>query len=124
MSTCQKRGYCAQTFTRAPTSNPLGILTPLRCCVKIVNLKKILRVKDCMTPKTMRQLWAVIESTQVNTLLQLDDLTLVQWLLKQFTDQQVIDEQEVGSLNTYINSRLPLIRDTAFERQSVGQEGH
>ena len=52
-----------------------------------------------MTPKTMRQLWAVIASTQVNTLLQLDDLTLVQWLLKQFIDQQVIDEQEVGSLN-------------------------
>jgi succinate dehydrogenase flavin-adding protein (antitoxin of CptAB toxin-antitoxin module) len=55
----------------------------------------------------MRQLWTLIESTQVNTLLQLDDLTLVQWLLKQFTAQQVIDEHETSSLNTYINSRLP-----------------
>lgn len=72
----------------------------------------------------MRQLWALIESTQVTTLLQLDDLTLVQWLLKQFTAQQVIDEQETSSLNTYINSRLPLIRDTALERKSVGQESH
>lgn len=77
-----------------------------------------------MTPKTMRQLWAMIESTQVNTLLQLDDQSLVQWLLKQFTAQQVIDAQEASSLNTYINSRLPLIRDTALERESVGQGSH
>lgn len=77
-----------------------------------------------MTPKTMRQLWAMIESTQVNTLLQLDDQSLVQWLLKQFTAQQAIDAQEASSLNTYINSRLPLIRDTALERESVGQGSH
>ena len=77
-----------------------------------------------MTPKTMRQLWAMIESTQVNTLLQLDDQSLVQWLLKQFTAQQTIDAQEASSLNTYINARLPLIRDTALERESVGQGSH
>lgn len=77
-----------------------------------------------MTPRTMRQLWAMIESTQVNTLLQLDDQSLVQWLLKQFTAQQAIDAQEASSLNTYINSRLPLIRDTALERESVGQGSH
>lgn len=76
-----------------------------------------------MTPKTMRQLWAMIESTQVSTLLQMDDQSLVQWLLKQFTAQQAIDAQEASSLNTYINSRLPLIRDTALER-SVGQGSH
>ncbi len=86
-------------------------------------MKKPLRAKDYMTPTMMRQLWALIESTQVNTLLQLDDLTLVQWLLKQFTSQQVLDEHETSNLNTYINSRLPLIRDTAIER-SVGQESH
>ncbi len=74
-----------------------------------------------MTPKMMRQLWAVIESTHVSMLLQLDDMTLVQWLLKQFTAQQMLDAQETSSLNTYINSRLPLIRDTALERESIGQ---
>lgn len=77
-----------------------------------------------MTPKMMRQLWAMIESTQVNTLLQLDDLNLVQWLLKQFSAQQVIDAQEASSLTSYINSRLSLIRDTAEERKSVGQGSH
>ena len=73
-----------------------------------------------MTPKMMRQLWAMIESTQVSTLLQLDDLNLVLWLLKQFTTQQAIDAHEASSLTTYINSRLPLIRDTAEERKSIG----
>lgn len=72
----------------------------------------------------MRQLWAMIESTQVNTLLQLDDSSLVQWLLKQFTAQQEIDDQETSSLNTYLSSRLPLIRDTAEERKSVRQGSH
>ncbi|MBV8883898.1 MAG: hypothetical protein JO235_07840 [Chroococcidiopsidaceae cyanobacterium CP_BM_RX_35] len=77
-----------------------------------------------MTPTTMRQLWTMIESTQVSTLLQLDDLALVQWLLKQFTAQQVLAEPEISSLNSYINSRLHLIRDTACERKSVGPESH
>ena len=67
----------------------------------------------------MRQLWAVIESTQVNTLLQFDDAALVQLLLKQFTAQQVLDAQETRSLNSYIQSKLPLIRDTAEGRLSL-----
>ena len=70
----------------------------------------------------MRQLWTMIESTQVSTLLQLDDIALVQWLLKQLTAQQPLDEPEISSLNSYINSRLHLIRDTAFSRKSVGPE--
>lgn len=82
--------------------------------------KEKIKNQQHMTPKMMRQLWAMIESTQVNTLLQLDDLNLVQWLLKQFTAQQVIDAQEASSLTTYINSRLSLIRDTAEERNSIG----
>lgn len=77
-----------------------------------------------MTPKMMRQFWNLIESTQVSTLLQLDDLSLVQWLLKQFTAQQLIDDQETSSLNTYINSRLVLIRDTAQHRATLGQASH
>lgn len=86
--------------------------------------KEKVKIQQRMTPKMMRQLWAMIESTQVNTLLQLDDLNLVQWLLKQFSAQQVIDAQETSSLKTYINSRLSLIRDTAEERKSVGQGSH
>ncbi|WP_171573759.1 hypothetical protein [Leptolyngbya sp. Cla-17] len=77
-----------------------------------------------ITAKMMRQLWAVIESTQVNTLLQFDDSALVNLLLDQFATQQVIDAPTTNSLNTYIESRLPLIRDIAEERRSLGQTTH
>lgn len=72
-----------------------------------------------MTPKMMQRLWAVIESTQVTTLLQFDDAALVQLLLKQFTAQQVFDTQATHSLSIYIKSKLPLIRDTAEGRLST-----
>ncbi|MCY7390374.1 MAG: hypothetical protein LH647_02385 [Leptolyngbyaceae cyanobacterium CAN_BIN12] len=77
-----------------------------------------------ITAKMMQQLWAVIESTQVNTLLQFDDSDLVKLLLKQFANQQTIDAQTANTLNTYIESRLPLIRDIAEERRSLGQGSH
>ena len=72
-----------------------------------------------MTPAIMRQLWAVIESTQVTTLLQVDDSTLVQLLLKQFAARQPIDAKMADSLDTYITSKLSLIRDTAEGRKSA-----
>lgn len=77
-----------------------------------------------VTAKMMQQLWAVIESTQVNTLLHFDDAALVQLLLQQVKAKQVIDPQADSSLNTYIKSKLPLIRDTAEGRLSFGQGGN
>lgn len=74
-----------------------------------------------MTAKMMQQLWALIESTQVSTLLQFDDAALLQLLLKQFTTQQTLDAQAASCLNSYIKSKLPLIRDTAEGRLSIGQ---
>ncbi|MBD2209727.1 hypothetical protein H6G64_18310 [Calothrix sp. FACHB-156] len=75
-----------------------------------------------ITAKMMRQLWAVIESTNVNTLLQFDDVALVQLLLQQLKAKQEIDEQADNSLDNYIKSKLPLIRDTAEGRLSLGQD--
>ena len=60
-----------------------------------------------VTAKMMQQLWAVIESTQVNTLLHFDDAALVQLRLQQVKAKQVIDAQADSSLNTYIKSKLP-----------------
>ncbi|MCW5317578.1 hypothetical protein GTQ43_28370 [Nostoc sp. KVJ3] len=77
-----------------------------------------------VTAKMMQQLWAVIESTQVSTLLHFDDAALVQLLLQQVKAEQVIDAQADSSLNTYIKSKLPLIRDTAEGRLSFGQGGN
>ncbi|BBD67109.1 hypothetical protein NIES4072_55960 [Nostoc commune NIES-4072] len=77
-----------------------------------------------VTAKMMQQLWAVIESTQVSTLLQFDDAALVQVLLQQLKAKQAIDPQADSSLNSYIKSKLPLIRDTAEGRLSFGQGGN
>ncbi|MBE9231357.1 hypothetical protein IQ231_06565 [Cuspidothrix issatschenkoi LEGE 03284] len=70
-----------------------------------------------MTPTIMRQLWSIIEATHTVTLLQLDDASLVQWLVKQITNQSFLDAHEIDFLCEYIQSRLSLIRDLAYERQ-------
>ncbi|GAX34184.1 hypothetical protein [Nodularia sp. NIES-3585] len=77
-----------------------------------------------ITAKMMQQIWAVIESTQVSTLLQFDDAALVQLLLQKFKSQQVVDIHTDSSLNTYIESKLPLIRDTAEGRLFFGKGNH
>lgn len=69
-----------------------------------------------MTPTILRQMWSVVETTQSNTLLKLDDATLVQWLLKQTKDKASLDQNEIHILSDYIYSRLNLIRDLAQER--------
>ena len=75
-----------------------------------------------MTPSMLRQLWSVVEMTQSNILLKLDDASLVQWLLKQLTTQRSLNRDEANILSDYIQSRLTLIRDLAQERQSSWQQ--
>ncbi|AFZ56172.1 hypothetical protein H6G54_06710 [Anabaena cylindrica FACHB-243] len=70
-----------------------------------------------MTPTIMRQLWSIVEAAQTVTLLQLDDASLVQWLVKQTTKQALLDPNETDFLCDYIRARLSLIRDLAYERQ-------
>ncbi|MBD2439205.1 hypothetical protein [Nostoc sp. FACHB-110] len=70
-----------------------------------------------MTPKILRQLWSVVETSHTMTLLQLDDASLVQWLVKQTTTQVLLDPNETDFLCDYIQSRLTLIRDMAYERE-------
>jgi hypothetical protein len=77
-----------------------------------------------ITAKVIQQMWAVIESTQVSTLLQFDDTALVQLLLQQMKAKQGLDAQADSNLNSYIKSKLPLIRDTAESRLSFGQDNH
>lgn len=70
-----------------------------------------------MTPKILRQLWSVVETAQAKTLLQLDDASLVEWLVKQTDTQVFLEPTETDYLCDYIQSRLALIRDLAYERQ-------
>ncbi|HIK53220.1 MAG TPA: hypothetical protein IGS17_20225 [Oscillatoriales cyanobacterium M59_W2019_021] len=69
-----------------------------------------------MTPIMLRQLWSLIETTQANLLLALDDATLVQWLTKQFKQDRALNRDELDSLNDYISMKAPLIRDLAQQR--------
>jgi len=77
-----------------------------------------------MTPTMLRQLWTVIETTQANMLLKLDDANLVQSLLKQIKQQRSLNSDEANIMSDYLHSKLSLIRDLAQERQSVWQETH
>ncbi len=69
-----------------------------------------------MTPIMLRQLWSIVEATQANLLLSLDDASLVQWLLKQIRNQRSLNGDEAIYLNDYIHAKLPLIRDLAQDR--------
>jgi hypothetical protein len=69
-----------------------------------------------MTPTMLRHFWDLIETTQASWLLQMDDRSLVSWLLKQLHTQHLLDRDEALMLDDYIHSRLTLIRDLAHER--------
>ncbi len=69
-----------------------------------------------MSPRMLKQFWSVVESTQAQTLLNLDDRSLVQWLLKQLTHRHPLDHQQTHLFSHYIQSRIPLIRDLATAR--------
>lgn len=64
-----------------------------------------------MNPHLLRQLWSLIEGSQDNWILSLDDNSLVHWLIDQISVERVLNSTETDSLNCYIRSRLPLIRD-------------
>jgi hypothetical protein len=72
-----------------------------------------------MTPIMLRQLWTLVEATQAQLLLNLDDTSLVQWLLRQLRTQRPLDTEESIILSSYIQTKLPLIRDLAEERSLV-----
>lgn len=72
-----------------------------------------------MSPLLLRQIWGLVEATQSQILLTLDDESLVEWLLSQLTNQRSLDSQEANLLSDYLQSRLPLIRDVAQSRHAL-----
>jgi hypothetical protein len=67
----------------------------------------------------LRQVWALVEATQSQILLELDDSSLVQWLVRQLKNQRSLDQSEAVLFSDYIETRLPLIRDLAQSRRSM-----
>jgi hypothetical protein len=66
----------------------------------------------------LRQLWNVVEQTQANLLLNLNDGELVKQILQQISYRETLSSEESDKLSTYIHSRTSLIRDLAQERQA------
>ena len=69
-----------------------------------------------MTPLMLRNLWSIVEATQSHFLLNLDDPSLVRWLVKQLYHQRFMNHAEENALVDYIQSKLPLIRELAEQR--------
>ncbi len=69
-----------------------------------------------LNSSTLRQLWSVVEETQSNTLLRLDDADLVKQLIGKVDSQKSLSSEESNTLMAYIYSRTTLIRDLAQAR--------
>ena len=65
---------------------------------------------------TLRQLWLVIEQIQTHTLLELSVLELSRKIQTQLAQQSCLSTAELMEVECYIQSRMPLIRDSAESR--------
>ncbi|MEM9214607.1 MAG: hypothetical protein AAGD25_09695 [Cyanobacteria bacterium P01_F01_bin.150] len=69
-----------------------------------------------MTPRMIRQIWELIEETQSSMLLNLDDNSLVTWIVSEVDSTHPLNHQETDTYSHYVRSRLPLIRDVVDAR--------
>ncbi|MGB3404796.1 MAG: hypothetical protein WBA77_19080 [Microcoleaceae cyanobacterium] len=69
-----------------------------------------------MNVSILRQLWSLVETSQPNTLLKLDDESLVESLIEQLKAQYPLCLQETETVDVYIRSRTLLIREMAQDR--------
>ncbi|NUN64067.1 hypothetical protein HCU40_04710 [Pseudanabaena biceps] len=68
-----------------------------------------------MTPAIIRLFWDSVSKAQPNLLLNLDDDGLMSWLVDQVKERSSLDPHQQNDLSDYINDRLPLIREMAYE---------
>ena len=68
-----------------------------------------------MDTKLIRQLWSAVQSASAKGLAQLDDNTLMQALVETIQEEPGFDPGNLAVMNSYIQTRLPLIRDMASQ---------
>ena len=68
-----------------------------------------------MDIRLIRQLWSAVQSASEEGLSQLDDTSLMQSLVSVLQEDPGFDPGNVPAMNSYIRSRLPLIRDMASQ---------
>ena len=69
-----------------------------------------------MKPSTLQYLWSLVEQMPTRLLLELDDHSLLDCLLKQLRFQPVLEPEEIDAAQHYLRARLRLIRDVADAR--------
>jgi hypothetical protein len=102
-------------FVTLVSSYVILLLLSIKCRY-LRKSEEILKERGHMTPLMLRQLWALVETSQTSILLNLDDNNLVQWLLRRIRAERSLDHNETDVLASYIHSKLTLIRDLAEER--------
>lgn len=68
---------------------------------------------------TLRQLWLIIEHLQIHTLLDLNDFELARKIQAQLNQEACLSSEEIDKVKSYIQSRIPLIRDSAESRAAT-----
>ena len=66
-----------------------------------------------MNISLLRQVWNVIEQTNLYELLSLNDTEVIQRLLRQLETKNRLSQEETLLVKVYLNSKLPLIKDLA-----------
>ncbi|MGB3533880.1 MAG: hypothetical protein WBA13_10230 [Microcoleaceae cyanobacterium] len=69
-----------------------------------------------MNISILRQLWSLVETSQPSTLLTLDDESLVENLIGRLKAEYPLCLQDTQTVDVYIRSRTPLIRELAQHR--------
>jgi hypothetical protein len=69
-----------------------------------------------MTPNMLRQIWSLVETTPANMLLNLDDASLIDWILRHLEQEQNLDASQLNALNYYLHAKVSLIRDVAYQK--------
>lgn len=77
------------------------------------SIENVKTLSTAINPAILRQLWIVIEETQTQTLLHLNDADLIQQLLRQLMLRQSLTLAEFNTVIQYLRSRTSLIRDVA-----------
>ncbi len=68
-----------------------------------------------MTPAIIRAFWDAVDRASLNHVGNLDDETLVRWLVDRVKEQSSLDSSQQDDLNSYINNRMLLIREIATQ---------
>ncbi|WP_019508026.1 hypothetical protein [Pleurocapsa sp. PCC 7319] len=69
-----------------------------------------------MNTKLLRQTWNLIETINASELLEISEAELIQRLLNKLDAQIPLADQERICLNSYLHSKMGLIKDTAESR--------